>query len=111
MENVGSNRFAELISQALHKEFGDNRSSVKMIARLVNANERAVKNWFDGTNGPNGEFLVRLCRHSDLVLEMVLIQSGRGALVKVRKLACAREKLHQRLLLLDEIEIMEDTAD
>lgn len=111
MENVGSNRFAELISQALHKEFGGNRSSVKMIARLINANERAVKNWFDGTNGPNGEFLVRLCRHSDLVLETVLFQSGRDELVKVRKLTSVREKLHQMLLLLDEIEMMNTNAD
>jgi len=107
LENVGSNRFAELISQALHEEFGDNRSSVKMIARLINANERAVKNWFDGTNGPNGEFLVRLCRHSDLVLETVLLQSGRAELVKVRNLICMREKLHQMLSILDELERME----
>ncbi|WP_417803563.1 hypothetical protein [Thalassospira lucentensis] len=104
MESVDSRRFADLISAALREEFGGNRSSVKTIARLIDANERSVKNWFDGTNGPNGEFLVRLCRHSDRVLEVVLLQSGHAELIKVRKLALVREGLHQMLEILDEIE-------
>ncbi|MDP2699278.1 transposase family protein [Thalassospira sp.] len=104
MERRGSKRFAEQISQALRAEFGGNPSSVKTVARLVNANERAVKNWFDAVNGPNGEFLIRLCRHSDQVLETVLLLSGRTELVKIRNILCAKEKLRQILALLEEIE-------
>ena len=104
MENARSKRFAELVSQALHDEFGGHPSSVKTIARLVDANERAVKNWFDGTNGPNGEFLIRLCRHSDRVLDVILLQSGREDLVKMRNLISIREKLHEMMVILDEIE-------
>lgn len=107
MDNLGSNRFAELVSEALRKEFGSNRSAVKTIARLVDANERAVKNWFDGTNGPNGEFLVRLCRHSDRVLETVLLQAGRDELVKVRNLIAMRNKLRQMLDLIEELDLID----
>lgn len=111
MESTRSMRLAELVSQALHEEFGSNPSSIKTIARLVDANERAVKNWFNGTNGPNGEFLIRLCRHSDRVLDVVLFQSGRADLAKVRNLISIREKLHQMLDILEEIEATEADQD
>jgi len=33
--------------------------------------------WFEAKNGPNGEFLIALCRHSDQVLE-TFCSSGVG---------------------------------
>ncbi|MDB5394834.1 MAG: hypothetical protein JWM91_2340 [Rhodospirillales bacterium] len=50
------------------------------------ANERAVQNWFEGKKGRNGEYLVKLIRHSDVVLEAVLAlepQSDRALAVSL----------------------------
>lgn len=60
------------IARALALEFGDSVSKVKVVARLTRSNERTVKNWFGGRNGPSGEGLVALMRHSDEVLGAVL---------------------------------------
>src|SRR5687768_4897930 len=62
-------RIADSIARALHREFDSTYAAVKTVVALTGANERAVRNWFDGTNGPSGEFLIALCRHSDEVLE------------------------------------------
>ena len=55
--------FATLVALALHREFGVSPSAVKSVAKLASANERAVKNWFDAKNAPNGIYLVR-CDHN-----------------------------------------------
>lgn len=60
------------IADALRAEFGSAQSAVKRIARLTAANERAVRNWLDGKNGPSGESLVTLMKHSDAVFGVVL---------------------------------------
>ena len=60
---LGAARFAAAISEALHREFDGNGSAIKTIVSLTAANERAVKNWYQGKNAPSGEFLVVLCRH------------------------------------------------
>ena len=57
---------------------------MKTVVGLTSANERAVKNWFQAKNGPSGEFLIALCRHSDHALETVLLMSGREEQVKRR---------------------------
>ena len=64
------------IAAALRREFGDLPATVKRIAQLANARERTVKNWLAGNNGPCGDKLVALIRHSDEVLEVVLTVSG-----------------------------------
>ena len=48
---------------------------------MTGANERAVKNWFKGINGPSGSNLVDLARHSDCVLETFLKMAGRPQMV------------------------------
>lgn len=77
---------------------------IKAIVRLTSANERAVKNWFEGRNAPSGEFLVLLCRHSDQVLETFLTLSGRHQLLSAKKLVDARRKLREMLAIIDELE-------
>ena len=52
--------FFEVIPSTLRAEFGSSTSSVKTVARLTRTNERAVRNWSDGKNGPSGENLVSL---------------------------------------------------
>ena len=80
-------------------------SAVKTIAGLTLANERAVKNWFNGINGPSGEFLILLCRRSDMVLETFLMLAGHGELVKVKKFGDVKTKLNEMLLLLGDLVI------
>jgi len=77
---------------------------VKTVVGLTGANERAVKNWFQAKNGPSGEFLIALCRHSDHVLETVLLMSGREEQVKAKKFIDAKATLRQMLTLMDELQ-------
>lgn len=78
--NAGYNGrlFAQTIAVALREEFGAGPSAVKTVARLTEANERAARNWIEGKNGPNGEYLIGLLRHSDVVLEAVLALADRS---------------------------------
>lgn len=97
-------RFAAAVAEALKRQFGGSPGAVKLVVRLTGVNERAVKNWFDAKNGPSGENLVVLMRHSDEVLETMLALAGRDELVTARKLSGAREKLREILAMIDELE-------
>jgi len=85
--------FAAAIAVALATDFGASPSAVKRVARLTSANERAVRNWFEGKNAPSGENLVGLMRYSDAVLSSVLSLAdrrppgGSGGLAGVRRRA------------------------
>jgi hypothetical protein len=92
------------VAEALRREFGGTPAAVKVVVRLTRANERAVKNWFDAKNGPSGENLVVLLRHSDEVLESVLKLAGREDLIVARKLTGAREKLREMLAMIDQLQ-------
>ena len=96
--------FIEAIAQALRREFGQSPAAVKMVVRLTRANPRAVRNWFAANNGPSGENLVVLLRHSEEVLETVLFLAGRHDLITARKLAGAREKLREMLEMIDDLQ-------
>ena len=95
--------FATLVALALHREFGVSPSAVKSVAKLASANERAVKNWFDAKNAPNGIYLVRLLGSSDEVLETVLKLAGRRDLLIAKKVRDARQELRDLLLELDRL--------
>ena len=101
---LGAGQFAAVIGAALHQEYGGTHAAVKTIVGLTGANERAVKNWFDARNGPSGEFLIALCRHSDQVLEAVLVLAGRPELVTANNLINVKEKLREMLDLIDALE-------
>ena len=96
--------FPEVIAEALRRQYGGTPAAVKIVVRLTRANERAVKNWFDAKNGPSGENLVSLLRHSDEVLETVLALAGRQDLIVARKLTGAREKLKEMLAMIDDLQ-------
>lgn len=70
--------FADAIAAALKADYGASPSGLKRLARAVDANERAVRNWLEGKNGPSGENLVNLMRHSDAVFEAVIGLASRG---------------------------------
>src|SRR5688572_8795897 len=103
-KTLHAERFADAIARALHREFDQTHAAVKTVVAVTGANERAVRNWFDAKNGPNGEFLIALCRHSDQVLETFLLLAGRTDHVKARKVVEAKQKLRDILLLLKELE-------
>ncbi len=96
--------FIEAIAQALRREYGGSPAAVKVVVRLTRANPRAVRNWFAANNGPSGENLVALLRHSDEVLETVLFLAGRHDLITARKLSGAREKLKAMLEMIDDLQ-------
>src|ERR1700683_4920427 len=68
---------AAAIAAALTRAYGGRHSAVKVVAGAVGANERAVRNWFEAKNGPNGEHLLRLISHSDEMLDSVLAMAGK----------------------------------
>ena len=72
-----SSTFTVEMASLLKRAYGGRHSAVKVVAAAVGANERAVKNWFDGKNGPNGENLLRLVIHSDAMLAGFLAMAGK----------------------------------
>lgn len=94
--------FAAVISETLRETFGGSGRSIKTVMAYTGARERTVKNWFEGKNAPNGENLVMLVRHSDEVLEALLLMSGREDILTAKLLIDAREGLTEILKLIDE---------
>jgi hypothetical protein len=82
---------------------------VKTVVALTGANERAVRNWFDGKNGPSGKHLIELVRHSDAVLEAVLILAGRERVLTAKFVIDAKEKLVEILEFVRQL-ASDDTA-
>jgi hypothetical protein len=95
---------AEAIAKALHREFDDSPSAVKIVVSLTGANPRAVKNWFDARNAPSGEFLIALCRHSNEVLRTFLVLAGRNEQIAAARVIEAREQLRRILTFLDSLD-------
>src|SRR3954471_18353299 len=103
-KDLHAERFADAIAKALHREFDHTHAAIKTVVALTGANERAVRNWFEAKNGPNGEFLIALCRHSDEVLETLLLLAGRRDHLRARKIAHAKDLLQEILALVNELE-------
>ena len=103
-KTLHAQRFSDAIANALHREFDQTHAAIKTVVALTGANERAVRNWFDAKNGPNGEFLIALCRHSNLVLETFLSLAGRTEHLKARKLVDAKLQLQEMLALIIELD-------
>jgi hypothetical protein len=100
-EGYADRPFADVIGAAMRSEWGATPSARKEIGRITRANERAVRNWFEGRNGPSGENLVLLIRHSDAVLESVLILSGRHHLVHAAGVFGLRDRMKELVDAID----------
>ncbi len=103
--------FAAVIAETLRGTFGGTRMSVKTVMAYTGAGERTVKNWFGGKNGPNGENLVELLRHSDEVLEALLLMAGREDVLAGKLLVDARDKLVVMLEIIDQLYAGNSAAD
>lgn len=90
-KNLGP--YPRAVAYALKCELGSTHQAVKIIRRWTSAGERTVKNWLAGVSGPSGQHLVELLRHSDDMLEVLLILAGRQSTVATQKLVDARNKL------------------
>ena len=97
------NSFADAVALAIKAEFGATPSTAKRVARLVSTNERCVRNWLDGKNGPSGEHLIRLMRHSEMVTHSVLSLAGRSTLYGGTDLAAIRGCLVELIAKIDEL--------
>jgi hypothetical protein len=95
--------YAALIADILRTELGNTHQAHKTLMRWTGANERTAKNWLSGSNGPSGEHLLRLMRHSDRVFECVLRLSRRPAVLSMRRLADIRNSLRTTADLLSEV--------
>jgi hypothetical protein len=49
-------RFAAEVASALHRQYDGLHAGVDVVVQLTGANERTVRNWFAGKNGPSGYF-------------------------------------------------------
>lgn len=74
-----------------------------MVARLTGSNEKTVKNWFCARNGPNGESLVELMRHSRTIHTLILSMAGHNDLLEAMQVAVVREQLRTVLSTLGEL--------
>ncbi|GGL29425.1 hypothetical protein GCM10010983_28340 [Caulobacter rhizosphaerae] len=82
-------------------EWGQTPSALKEIGRITRTNERTVRNWIDGRNGPSGENLVALMRCSDEVLTTVLALCGRHDLVPASSIMSLRPALVRAVNAID----------
>jgi len=103
--------FAAVIAETLRETFGGTRMSVKTVMAYTGAGERTVKNWFEGKNGPNGENLVELVRHSDEVLEALLLMAGREDILAGKLLIDTRDKLVEMLEIISQLQAGDSAAD
>ena len=94
---------AAAIAAALKAEFGNTPSAHKTVAQLTRSNERAVRNWLEGKNGPSGENLVILMRHSNRVLRTVLELANRRDLVLAADLTGLRQRLMDAVAEIDSL--------
>lgn len=99
--------FTTVIAETLQESLGGTRAAVKTVMAYTGAGERTVKNWFEGKNGPNGENLVELIRHSDEVLEAFLQMAGREDILAGKMLVDARDKLVEMLEIIDQLQASE----
>jgi hypothetical protein len=76
-------------------------AAVKIVRKWTGADERTVKNWFAGISGPSGQHLVDLIRHSDNVMEVLLILAGRHQIVAAQKLVDVRNKFAETVEQID----------
>jgi hypothetical protein len=111
VEKSDGNDFTAVIAETLRETYGRSGRSIKTVMAYTGAGERAVKNWFGGKNGPNGENLVKLVRHSDEVLEALLLMAGREDILAGKLLVDARDKLVEMLEIIDQLQVGESTAD
>jgi hypothetical protein len=96
--------FTAAIAETLRNAFGGSHMAIKTVMAYTGAGERTVKNWFEAKNGPNGENLIELVRHSDEILEAFLLMAGREEILTAKMLVDARSILVEMLETIDRLQ-------
>ena len=91
--SLDDHAFAMKIASALKAELKDRNSRAKLVAGWTGANERTVKNWISGRYAPSGRHLVVLAKHSDQVLNAILVMADRQDLLLARKVGDLRRRV------------------
>lgn len=73
---ISDAEIAQIVAEALRKDFGDTPSAVKHIGRVTNAHLRAIRNWYEARNAPSSGHLLLLAKSSPSILEFLLMQIG-----------------------------------
>ncbi len=92
---------ASMMAEALAEELGRTHRAVKIAMNWTGACERSVKHWLAGTHAPRGCHLLGLMRHSDTVLERLLMAAGRSDAAIAVDVSRLRRDLVSLLALLD----------
>ena len=95
--------FAIEIGNALRAELGGSHQTVKTIMSWTCASERTIKNWLDGSHGPNGVHLIEVIRHSDAVCSLVLQLAGREQALATIRIVDLRNRLAAALAEIDRL--------
>jgi hypothetical protein len=107
-EGLSDVDYANAIAGALRQDLGTTHQAVKSVMRWTGASERTVKYWLAGTGGPSGDHLIKLARHSDMVLRVFLQRAGRQRFEGALRLIEARDALAE---ILDAIQAIVDVAE
>jgi hypothetical protein len=105
----GLGPYSRAIAYALKCELGSTHQATKIVMGWTGAGERTVKNWLAGISGPSGDHLVKLIRHSEYVLPVLLILGGRPRFAAVERLFGMRDKLAETIEQFDAL-IAENAA-
>jgi len=68
---INSAIYIETVSGVLRRKFGEIRHAPKLIAAMAGCTPRSVENWMDGSNGPRGPELLRLCQEIPEMFEEI----------------------------------------
>ena len=93
--------YRQTIAAALRRELGGTHQAVKRTMRWTGVSERTAKNWIAGSNGPSGEHLISLLRHSDEVLIGLFTLTGRDEAIVALRLVEMRDRLAEIRQLID----------
>ncbi len=88
-DHVSRYEYSEAVSAALVRELGSSHQAIKTLMKWTGANERTAKNWLSGANGPSGQHLVEMLKHSDRLVFTIAELTGRqelGIVVDLRTL-------------------------
>jgi hypothetical protein len=96
-----SRAYALTIAGALAFELKGTRRAIKTVTKWTGASERTVKNWLSGRRGPSGQHLIALLGKSDVLLERILVLTGRGSLIDARRLDVLKKTLVEALAAID----------
>lgn len=94
---LAQKQYAAEIARALHLELGETHQATKTLMRWTNADERTVKNWMAGSNGPRGEHLVALVKHSDFALAAFLGMAERPYALTASELPQLKQRLQSAI--------------